>query len=120
MKIYRPNYRPKRGTWLGVCEGGLANGSGAGVLETSDDIMEYYGYAQNGLAHGPGLMIRHSTIGTISYEGSFANGQPDGAVRVSQSGRADMTRNYVNGIDTGPSTLTAASPFDGLTGRAIN
>ena len=52
----------KRGTWLGVCEGGLANGSGAGVLETGDDVMEYYGYAKDGLANGPGLMIRHSSI----------------------------------------------------------
>lgn len=110
----------KRGTWLGVCENGLANGSGAGVLESSDDVMEYYGFARNGLADGPGLMIRHSTIGTISYEGSFAEGRPDGAVRVSQAGRADKTRNFVAGIDQGASTQEAASPFDGVTGGAVN
>lgn len=110
----------KRGTWLGVCEGGLANGSGAGVLKTGDDVMEYYGYAKDGLADGPGLMIRHSSIGTISYEGNFAKGLPDGTVRVSQSGRADKTRNYVAGVDTGASTLNAASPFDGLNGRSVN
>ena len=110
----------KRGTWLGVCEGGLANGSGAGVLKTGDDVMEYYGYAKDGLADGPGLMIRHSSIGTISYEGNFAKGLPDGTVRVSQSGRADKTRNYVAGVDAGASTLNAASPFDGLNGRSVN
>jgi len=110
----------KRGTWLGVCEGGLANGSGAGVLETGDDVMEYYGYAKDGLANGPGLMIRHSSIGTISYEGSFANGRPDGTVRVSQSGRADQTRNFVAGVDKGASTQIASSPFDGLIGGKVN
>ena len=110
----------KRGTWLGVCEGGLANGSGAGVLETGDDVMEYYGYAKDGLANGPGLMIRHSSIGTISYEGSFANGRPDGTVRVSQSGRADQTRNFVAGVDKGASTQIASSPFGGLTGGKVN
>lgn len=110
----------KRGTWLGVCDDGLANGSGAGVLESGDDILEYYGYAKNGLAHGPGLMIRHSSIGTISYEGGFAEGRPDGVVRVSQPGRADKTRNFVGGVDTGASTLKASSPFDGLNGGPIN
>ncbi|MEP4052598.1 MAG: hypothetical protein ABJN22_10175 [Litorimonas sp.] len=110
----------KRGTWLGVCENGLANGSGAGVLESDADVMEYYGYAKNGYADGPGLMIRHTSIGSISYEGNFVEGRPDGAVRVSQSGRADKTRNFVAGIDKGASTQEAASPFDGLTGGSIN
>ena len=54
----------KRGTWLGVCENGLANGSGAGVLKTGDEVLEYYGYAKDGYAHGPGLMIKHSSIGS--------------------------------------------------------
>lgn len=110
----------KRGTWLGVCENGLANGSGAGVLESTDEVMEYYGYAKNGLADGPGLMIRHSPLGSLSYEGSFAQGRPDGAVRVSQSGRADTVRNFVNGVDTGASSQIAASPFNGITGGAVN
>ena len=110
----------KRGTWLGVCDGGLANGSGAGVLEVGDEVMEYYGYAKNGLADGPGLMIRHSSIGSISYEGSFAQGRPNGAVRVSQPGKADETRNFVGGVDSGSSSQKAASPFDGLTGGSVN
>jgi len=110
----------KRGTWLGVCENGLANGSGAGVLESSDEVMEYYGYARNGMADGPGLMIRHSSIGSLSYEGSFAKGRPDGAVRVSQSGRPDKTRNFVGGVDQGASTQKASSPFEGITGGAVN
>ncbi len=110
----------KRGTWLGVCDGGLANGSGAGVLEEGDDVIEYYGYAQNGLANGPGLLIRHTSLGSISYEGSFTNGQPNGTVRVSQSGSSDQTRNFVDGIDAGPSSLNAASPFSGLSGGSIN
>ena len=65
-------------------------------------------------------MIRHSSIGTISYEGSFANGRPDGTVRVSQSGRADQTRNFVAGVDKGASTQIASSPFEGLTGGKVN
>ncbi len=110
----------KRGTWLGVCDGGLANGSGAGVLESGDEVMEYYGYAKNGYADGPGLMIRHTSIGSVSYEGNFAQGRPDGTVRVSQSGREDKTRHFVSGVDTGASTQKAASPFDGLNGGAVN
>ena len=98
----------------------LANGSGAGVLESDADVMEYYGYAKNGYADGPGLMIRHKSIGSISYEGSFSKGRPDGTVRVSQSGRADKTRNYIDGKDQGASAQAAASPFDGLTGGSIN
>ncbi|WP_427453616.1 hypothetical protein [Litorimonas sp. WD9-15] len=112
--------RVKRGTWLGVCENGLANGTGAGVLEDADTVMEYYGYARNGLANGPGLMIRHSSIGSISYEGSFTDGQPDGTVRVSQSGRADKVRSFESGVDRGPSDQPIASAFDGATGGAIN
>ena len=106
----------KRGTWLGVCDGGLANGSGAGVLNVDDDVVEYYGYARNGKADGSGLMIRHTSLGSISYEGSFANGLPDGTVRVSQGGREDETRTFVSGVDTGPSSRAASSPFD----RSIN
>ena len=110
----------KRGTWLGVCENGLANGSGAGVLERSDEVIEYYGYARNGYADGPGLMIKHSSIGSLSYEGSFAQGRPDGAVRVSQAGREDETRLFAAGIDQGASNQKAASPFKGRTGGAVN
>jgi len=110
----------KRGTWLGVCEGGLANGSGAGVLKSGDDVLEYYGYAKNGLADGPGLMIRHSALGSISYEGSFSQGLPNGTVRVSESGRADENRNFVAGVDAGESSQKAVSPFDGFSGGAVN
>ena len=32
------------GTWMGVCEGGQANGTGAGVLKNADGTsVEYYG-----------------------------------------------------------------------------
>ena len=110
----------KRGTWLGVCEGGLANGSGAGVLKSGEDVLEYYGYAKNGLADGPGLMIRHSALGSISYEGSFSQGLPNGTVRVSESGRADENRNFVAGVDTGESSQKAVSPFDGFSGGVLN
>mgnify|MGYP000005833991 CR=1 FL=1 len=110
----------KTGSWLGVCDGGLANGSGAGVLENGVEVMEYYGYAENGLANGPGLMIRHTPSGSVSYEGSFANGKPDGSVTVSKSGSPDATRNFSAGRDIGGSTQAAASPFDGRTGLAVN
>ena len=112
--------RARRGSWLGVCENGVANGSGVAVLEDADITTEFYGYAKGGLADGPGLMIRHSSLGSVSYEGSFANGQPDGTVRVSVSGRPDQVRRYENGIDKGPSDLTPASLFDGFGGGSIN
>jgi hypothetical protein len=110
----------KRGTWLGVCENGLANGSGAGVLELGDEVMEYYGFAKNGYAEGPGLMIRHSSIGSLSYEGEFSQGRPNGVVRVSQPGKADATRNFVAGIDQGASSQPARSPFDGISAGTGN
>jgi hypothetical protein len=110
----------KRGTWLGVCENGVANGSGAGVLEAGEDVMEYFGYARNGMAEGAGLMIRHTPLGSVSYEGNFVNGQPDGAVRVSQSGREDKIRTYVAGIDKGESSQKPASPFQGQNFGGVN
>ena len=110
----------KRGTWLGVCENGVANGSGAGVLEDTDSVMEYYGYAREGRAEGPGLMILHSSLGSVSYEGSFAAGQPDGTVRVSISGRPDRVKTFVQGVETGDSLQTPASPYDGLIGGVVN
>ena len=112
--------RAKRGSWLGVCENGVANGSGVAVIEDADTTTEFYGYAKGGLADGPGLMIRHSSLGSVSYEGSFANGQPDGTVRVSVSGRPDQVRRYENGVDKGASELTPASLFDGFSGGSIN
>ncbi len=110
----------KRGTWMGVCDEGLANGSGAGVLKTDVDLMEYYGYARNGLADGLGLMIRHTSIGSISYEGSFEKGRPHGIVRVSQAGRADQTRTYVDGMDRGESKQAAPSPFGGNADEVVD
>ncbi len=103
----------RTGTWLGVCEGGLANGSGAGAYSDGDATVEYYGYTRNGLADGPGLMIRHAPDASTSYEGQFRAGQPDGAVRVSQSGQADRTRQFSAGQDVGASSQAAPSPFDG-------
>jgi len=55
------------GTWMGVCEGGVASGSGVGVIQNSDgSAIEYYGHAQNGMAQGPGYMIFHSPSGSYA------------------------------------------------------
>ena len=58
-------------------------------------------------------MIRHAPDASTSYEGRFRAGQPDGAVRVSQSGQADRTRQFSAGQDVGASSQAAPSPFDG-------
>ena len=47
----------KSGIWIGMCENGLANGAGMGVLRSNYAAVEYYGYAQNGKPQGPGYLI---------------------------------------------------------------
>ncbi len=104
----------KAGTWLGVCENGVANGSGVGVIRNADGTsVEYYGYAQNGQPNGPGYMIYHSPISSYAVEGNFTAGQADGVMRVSKSGDSDVLKSYVAGQDVGraPSGAKNASPF---------
>ncbi|MEP1230908.1 MAG: hypothetical protein ABJG88_09560 [Litorimonas sp.] len=107
----------KSGTWMGVCENGLANGAGVGVLRNLDgSAMEYYGYAENGQPQGPGYMIVHGLTGTHTLEGNFQNGQADGVMRVSNPGKSDVTRLYRAGQDVGsaPRGQGVMSPFDNL------
>jgi hypothetical protein len=101
------------GTWMGVCEGGKANGSGVGIYQKADgSSVEYYGYARNGLANGSGLMLVHEADGTYALEGNFINGVADGPVRVSKAGQKDKFRTYRAGQDVGSSSTAPASPFN--------
>jgi len=101
------------GTWMGVCEGGKANGTGVGVIQNADgSSVEYYGYASNGLANGSGLMLIHEAIGSYTLEGNFVNGLADGPVRVSKAGQTDKLRTYSAGQDSGSSSTVPASPFN--------
>lgn len=102
------------GTWLGVCEGGLANGSGVGVLRNADrTAVEYYGYARNGRPQGAGYLILHAPNSSVAMEGNFDDGRANGTMRVSQPGSSDQLREYQNGQDVGAaaSGARAASPF---------
>jgi len=111
-------YSGAAGIWMGVCEGGKANGSGVGVIQNADGTaMEYYGYARNGLANGAGLMIIHNTSDSYSLEGNFVNGQADGAMRVSKPGQANKLRTYRAGQDVGSSSQAPQSLFTAVAAR---
>jgi len=104
----------KTGSWLGVCENGLASGTGVGVFKTADGkSIEYYGYARNGQPNGPGFLVSHAPAGSYAMEGNFANGKAHGVMRVSKSGSSDRIRKYDMGQDRGsaPSGSRPASPF---------
>jgi len=104
----------KTGTWLGVCQNGLANGSGVGVIKNADgSSVEYYGYAQNGQPHGPGYMIHHGPTSSYAVEGNFTSGNADGVMRISKSGASDVLKTYRAGQDVGsaPSGSAVMSPF---------
>lgn len=101
------------GTWMGVCEGGKANGSGVGVVQNSDGTaIEYYGYASNGLANGAGMMIVHDAASSYTLEGNFVNGLAEGPINLSKAGQANKVRSYQAGQDVGSSSLAPQSPFN--------
>lgn len=106
------------GTWMGVCEGGKANGSGVGVIQSADgSAVEYYGNAANGYANGAGLMIVHGPASSYTLEGNFVNGLAEGAMKVSKPGQADKLRTYRAGQDVGASSQAPASPFTFVAAR---
>lgn len=106
------------GTWMGVCDGGQANGTGVGVLKNADgSSIEYYGYARNGIANGAGFMVVHNISGSYSLEGNFVNGFAEGPVRVSKAGQADKLRTYRAGQDVGSSSSAPVSPFKSVMAR---
>jgi hypothetical protein len=106
------------GTWMGVCNGGKANGSGVGAFKNAQGApVEYYGYAQNGLPNGSGLMLVHEASGSYALEGNFVNGLADGPVRVSKAGEKDKFRSYSAGRDVGSSSVAPSSPFTQLASR---
>ena len=106
------------GTWMGVCEGGHANGVGSGVFKKADgSAVEYYGYASQGLPNGSGFMIFHETSGSHAIEGNFVNGLAEGPVQVSKAGQADRLRTYRSGQDVGASSSLPSSPFNPILAR---
>ena len=74
-----------------------------GVTKAVVIAVEYLGQASGGVAEGVGAMVFRApgVEGAVYYEGSFAAGQPDGAVRVEQTGRKPRIRNFVAGVDKG-------------------
>ncbi len=92
------------GRWFGACFGGLASGSGYGLIRDEDGTsIEYVGSAESGMASGTGAMIFRSPneIGAIYYEGDFREGLPDGVVRVEEPGRKPRVREFRAGSDRG-------------------
>ncbi len=100
------------GAWMGVCNGGRANGTGVGVVQAGETAIEYYGYANGGVANGPGLMIIHEPRGSFTLEGTFAGGSANGPMRVSKAGAPDKFRTYRAGRDVGGASSAPASPFN--------
>jgi len=101
------------GAWMGVCNGGRANGTGVGIVQSAGTAIEYYGYASGGVANGPGLMIIHDPRSSLSLEGTFSGGMANGPMRVSQAGETDKFRTYRAGRDVGGAAAAPASPFNG-------
>ncbi len=111
---YSHTHEEPAGVWLGECNGGVGSGTGVGVIRYDDgNAAEYYGTAANGQPNGPGFMIRHGELGSTALEGNFVNGEPDGVIKVSRAGQADVLRLYENGKDVGraPSGQGAPTPF---------
>ena len=108
------------GAWMGVCNGGRANGTGVGVVQSGGTAIEYYGYASGGVANGPGLMIIHEPNASVTLEGSFVGGTANGPMRVSQAGEADKFRTFRSGRDVGGAAAAPASPFNTSVSPLIN
>ena len=92
------------GRWFGGCFGGMASGSGYGlILDEDGSSIEYVGSVESGMASGTGAMIFRSPneTGAIYYEGDFVGGLPDGVVRVEEPGRKPRVREFRAGSDRG-------------------
>ncbi|MGB3455656.1 MAG: hypothetical protein WBG08_08480 [Litorimonas sp.] len=102
-----------QGTWLGVCNAGVADGRGVGVFRNTDgQLVEHYGFARAGVANGPGYRIVRDPDGSFSIEGNFTAGVPDGTMRVERAGSVSREQ-FRNGRSYGPAVpgLKIASPF---------
>lgn len=99
------------GTWQGVCESGLANGPGVGIVRYDDGTaLEYYGEAVNGQPEGVGYAVYHGASGSYSIEGAFRGGEPDGVVSVTRAGQVEQLRRYDGGHDRGAAPAGAHAP----------
>ncbi len=93
-----------RGRWYGDCFGGLASGSGYGlILDEDGKTIEYVGSAESGMASGTGAMIVRTPPETAAtyYEGDFKQGRPDGVVWLEEPGRKPRIREFKAGVDDG-------------------
>lgn len=105
---------PGIGRWYGLCEQGLAQGRGYGlVVGPRGDAVEYVGEARRGLAEGNGAMIRRfgGRPGDLYLEGSFSAGQPDGVVRIQAAGEPERLREFRSGRDVGRGDPGQLRPF---------
>ena len=94
----------KSGRWYGVCENGVAEGRGYGlIMNERGDMLEFIGETEKGLASGAGGMIiqRRGQVGATYYEGGFRKGLPDGVVRIEEPGQLPRTRMFRAGADVG-------------------
>ncbi|MEM1390681.1 MAG: hypothetical protein AAGG45_06335, partial [Pseudomonadota bacterium] len=106
---YKPNGDADEiGRWNGVCENGVANGPGVGVIKREDgSSQQYFGEAIDGRPHGRGYLIMADGTSAWGMEGTFLDGQADGVIRVNRAGQADTIRTYTAGTDTGPAPYGA-------------
>lgn len=96
------------GRWYGGCAGGLAEGSGYGVMiDARGYLLEYVGEASGGLAEGSGAMILRSPADAapLFIEGGFSQGVPDGVAKFEEAGRKPKVRQYRAGKDSGSASL---------------
>ena len=94
----------RTGRWFGSCADGEASGRGYGlVMDDNGDTLEYLGDAKKGLANGSGAMIlqRSGQLGAVYYEGGFKKGRPDGVVRIEMAGQPTRLREFKDGVDIG-------------------
>ena len=93
----------RAGRWFGPCAGGLAAGTGYGLIADAVGITEYVGAAQTGLADGLGAMIvtAPGAAGSVYLEGEFSQGLPDGVLWVEEPGRKPRVRQFQDGKSRG-------------------
>ena len=93
----------RAGRWFGPCAGGVATGTGYGLIADAGGITEYVGAAQAGLADGLGAMIvtAPGDAGAVYLEGEFRQGLPDGVLWVEEPGRKPRVRQFQDGKSRG-------------------
>lgn len=93
----------RAGRWFGPCTGGLAAGTGYGLIADDGGITEYVGGARAGLADGSGAMIIQApgAAGAVYLEGEYREGLPDGVLWLEEPGRKPRVRLFQDGKNRG-------------------